>query len=570
LQNQSLTLPILEVHPWVARKRRFNRRFKGLPLPLVLVTIAPLFHLEVAMQSQPVWRWWRPGDLDGFFGLFVDNLIQLMLIVVLCTHVLGMPESLVYGRILPGAAVSLLVGNLFYAWQAKRLAIQRGNHDVTALPYGINTLSLFAFVLFVMLPVVQRTGDPELAWQMGLVACFGSGLIELGGAFVARTIKAITPRAALLATLAGIAITFISMDFTFRIFADPLLGFAPLGLILLQYFGRVRLPWGLPAGLLALVLGTVIAWLLGRMDAGQLAQAFHLSFYPPIPAFDALLSGMADPTWIGFLAIVVPMGVFNLIGSMQNLESAEAAGDCYPVRSSLAANGVGTLAAAAFGSCFPTTIYIGHPGWKGMGAGAGYSVANGVVITLLIGLGLVGFVNALIPIEAGAAILLWIGLVIAAQAFQSTPHLHAPAVAVGLIPSLAGWGLLMLESGLRAAGSNVGSVGIEALSRQLPIQGMIALNQGFILSSMLLAGLTVQLLEGRFRAAVGWATAAALIAATGLTHGYAVTEHGIVNAYGPAVTWPFVVGYLAMATVFVLMGRGGVAPSRAQSTPEAS
>jgi len=108
------------------------------------------------------------------------------------------------------------------------------------------------------------------------------------------------------------------------------------------------------------------------------------------------------------------------------------------------------------------------------------------------------------------------------------------------------------------------------LSRQLPIQGMIALNQGFILSSMLLAGLTVQLLEGRFRAAVGWATAAALIAATGLTHGYAVTEHGIVNAYGPAVTWPFVVGYLAMATVFVLMGRGGVAPSRAQSTPEAS
>lgn len=29
-------------------------------------------------------QWWRPGDLDGFFGLFVDNLIQLILIVVLC------------------------------------------------------------------------------------------------------------------------------------------------------------------------------------------------------------------------------------------------------------------------------------------------------------------------------------------------------------------------------------------------------------------------------------------------------------------------------------------------------
>ena len=72
--------------------------------------------------------WFVRGDIDGFFGLALDNLIQLLLINYLCRskQVLGFPEWIVEGRILPGAAVSLLVGNLFYAWQAKRLADRTG------------------------------------------------------------------------------------------------------------------------------------------------------------------------------------------------------------------------------------------------------------------------------------------------------------------------------------------------------------------------------------------------------------------------------------------------------------
>src|SRR6266700_652784 len=69
------------------------------------------------------------GDLDGFFGLAIDNLVQLLLIEELCKRVLGFPEDLLYGRVLPGAAVSLLVGNLFYAWQAHRLAARTGLAD---------------------------------------------------------------------------------------------------------------------------------------------------------------------------------------------------------------------------------------------------------------------------------------------------------------------------------------------------------------------------------------------------------------------------------------------------------
>ena len=60
-------------------------------------------------------RWFVRGDIDGFFGLALDNLVQLLLIDSLCQHVLKFPPALLYGQILPGVAVSLLVGNLFYA-----------------------------------------------------------------------------------------------------------------------------------------------------------------------------------------------------------------------------------------------------------------------------------------------------------------------------------------------------------------------------------------------------------------------------------------------------------------------
>src|SRR5436190_19250629 len=146
------------------------------------------------------------------------------------------------------------------------------------------------------------------------------------------------------------------------------------------------------------------------------------------------------------------MGLFNVLGSLQNIESAEAAGDSYETRSALAINGLGSLAAALFGSAFPTTIYIGHPGWKALGARAGYSVLNGAFVTIICVTGTLAWIAWAIPIDAGMAIVLWIGMMIVAQAFQATPREHAPAVVVGLLPGIGAWGALMAKNGLRAAG----------------------------------------------------------------------------------------------------------------------
>ncbi len=63
--------------------------------------------------------------------------------------------------------------------------------------------------------------------------------------------------------------------------------------------------------------------------------------------------------------------------------------------------------------------------------------------------------------------------------------------------------------------------------------------------------MTVALVEKHYRAAAAWAFTAALVSATGLMHGYRIVDGAIVNAYGPSYTWPFVIGYLSMAAIFV-------------------
>jgi AGZA family xanthine/uracil permease-like MFS transporter len=236
------------------------------------------------------------GDIDGFFGLALDNLVQLLLIDTLCRTVLGFSPELIYGRILPGAAVSILIGNLAYSRQARQLAARTGRPDVCALPYGINTVSLIAHVFLIMLPakaIAEKAGlpDPErIAWQAGLLATLGTGLIEVAAAFVAERVRKATPRAALLSTLAGIAIAFISGGFLFRTFARPVVGLTTFGIVLLTYFGRVRFKGRIPGGLAAVAIGTALSWAIGLAPVGPRPDpsALHLL----IPVFDDILAAL--------------------------------------------------------------------------------------------------------------------------------------------------------------------------------------------------------------------------------------------------------------------------------------
>jgi len=512
-------------------------------------------------------RWFVRQDIDGFFGLGLDNLIQILVIVSLTQGVLNFPSEIVYGRILPSVAISLIVGNVYYSWLAYQRGKAEGRDDITALPYGINTISLFVYIFLVMLPVQSQamadgasaTEAAEMAWQAGMVACLGSGMIELGGAWIGDRVRRFTPRAALLATLAGIALTFLGLNYLLRTYAYPVVAMVPLFIVFLTYFGKVefRIPGTrgvIPGGLLAVLLGVALAWLTGLVswDTDAFAtQVDPIGFYIP-------------KIWIGeiweqrgillsFFSVILPMGLFNLVGSLQNLESAEAAGDRYPTAPCLAVNGIGSIVAALFGSCFPTTIYIGHPGWKEMGARVGYSWLNGLIMGLFCLTGTIGVLSFFIPIESGMAIVLWIGIAIAIQSVTATPQHHIPAVMIGMMFGIAGWAAGIAKNGLRAAGlgnpERPFSQEVVAAFQQNDtyITGAFALEQGLVFSAMILATMVVYIGERHFGKAAVWSLIAAALAWVGLIHSYQWTIGDTVSQLGWGVGAAWTTGYILVA-----------------------
>ncbi len=506
--------------------------------------------------------WFVRGDLDGFFGLAVDNLVQILLIVALTRGLLHFPDALVFGRILPGIAMSLLVGNFYYGWQARVLAARTGREDVTALPFGINTPSIFAYVFLVMLPVWIGSSDlptaerAERAWQAGLTACFLSGIIEAAGALVGERIRKHTPRAALLSALSGIALAFIAMDFLFRIYAHPLVGLIGFGFVLGHYMSGRSLPFGIPAGLLAVLLGTFAAWIF--KDPTLPVISIPWGFALPESSLTALLAGFGLPGLGSAWTVILSMGLLNVLGTLQNIESAEAAGDAYPVPATMLINGLATGVAACFGSCFPTTVYIGHPGWKAMGARSGYSIANGLFWAAVILPGFAPLLARSVPVEAGAGIVVWIAIVITAQAFQATPARHAPAIALGFFPALAAWGVVIVTGALRAVDIIPDAKNLSRIdgSGAFVISGALHLWAGFLFTSTLWAALGCDLIDRKFKAAAGWATLAAVLSCFGLIHGVRITPVGPVETLAlGAAGWEIPASYAVIALVFLLQGR---------------
>ncbi len=495
-------------------------------------------------------RWFVPGDLDGFFGLFFSGFPDLILIASLAP-LCGLPLELVSTRIMPAVAISILSGNLFYAWQAHRLAERTGRADVTAIPFGVNTPTIFAYVFLIMVPVYVRTGDSQLAWHLGVFACFVSGIVQTAGAFCTDWLRSHTPRAALLCPLAGIAMSFLCLGFILQIFQVPELALLPAVIILAVYASRIRLPFQMPGGLLCILAGLILIALL---------KAFHFYHLPAAPPLLALGVHLPQPINIfeflrhgegwKYLSVILPMSTLDTIVSLQILESVKVAGDDYPTRPSLLVNGLATLGAAVFGSPFPTTLYFGHLAHKGYGARVGYSILNGLATFLICTTGLISPILHFVPLEVVAIVIVWFGLVMVAQAFQEVPKSHCIAVAFGLIPMLASWGLQLVDLALRTGGSSLFQAAPK-FGEQLAIYGLIALSQGALLVSMIWAAALAYMLDRRFLQAAGWLFAGAALSFGGVIHAYDLTPDGIVNKLAFLAAPEFTVSYAAGALFLV-------------------
>lgn len=472
-------------------------------------------------------------------------------------------------RVLPAMAVGLLFGNIFYAWQARRMGLSLGRNDVTAMPYGINLLPIFFFIFYVMLPTQQialsngmsKAEADLIAWKAGVIACMGSGLIEVIGSFFLHYLRRVTPRAALLSALAAVGIFFIAADYCFRAYAYPEIGIPTLLLTLYFFYGGVRLRWNVPGGLIVLVVGVTIAWIthwIGfRSPIDALSESsLQLGVYLPAPYGLEALGAWRE--MIAYAAVILPMGLINVVGSMQVIEAAAAAGDDFEPRQTLVVNGFGSLLTAGLGSPFPTTLFIGHLGMKQIGARAGYSLINGFAMCLLCLTGSLGLLSQFIPIEAGMAILIWVGFTIGAQAFQAVPREHAPAVIAGLLPGVGAFIALVVKRVLGAVG--YGSEELPFSSElfvllrdkgNLFAEGVFALEQGWLYCSIVLTSVMVAIIDRKFTVMMGWLVAGGALAAVGIFHNYEIIGNDITSQLGPA--WQWLIGYLLALSMLYLV-----------------
>lgn len=491
-------------------------------------------------KPAPTVAWWTRGDTNAFFGLGFNILVNVLTLTGLMIGVIAVPAGDVLGTVLPALGVALILGNLYYTFLARRLAKRSNRSDVTALPYGPSVPHMFIVVFVVMLPVYLNTDNAVQAWSAGLAWAFMIGVIVMIGAFVGPYIRKLTPRAAMLGTLAGISITFISMRPAAQMWEAAWIGLPVLAIILIGFFTDVKLPFGIPVGLAALLVGTAIGWAGGYMSAPDVGQAFSdIAVGVPDLRLDLLFSGLSNLAPL--LGTAIPLGVYNFTEAMSNVESAAAAGDNYNLRSVLLADGAGAVVGSAFGSPFPPAVYIGHPGWKDAGGRASYSLASGLMIGIFCFVGLFGILDALLPVPAIVPILLYIGLLIGAQAFQAVPRLHAIAVVAALLPNLAEWAKTQVDNALNAAGTSASEVGMEALNGAgVVYEGLKTLGEGAVLVGLILGTMVTFILDKKFRYAAIAATVGAALSFIGLIHAPEVSW-----AASPAVA----LGYLFFAAV---------------------
>lgn len=486
-------------------------------------------------------KYFVKSDWNGFFGLFTNNLTNILVMASLLTVVVGLPGSIVYGRILPAVGLSIFIASVYYSFMAIKLAKKEQRNDVTALPAGTSVPHMFLIVFLVIGPVYWATDNAYLAWGAGLVWSLMEGIIELIGSMFGAKLREILPRAAMLGSLAGVSITYIALNPAFSIFAIPYIGLVALAIVLLGWVGKAKMPFNIPVGLVAILAGIVLGWTSGLMTFGALEESFSsLIFGFPIPSITRLVDGFSDA--LPFLAAAVPLGIYNFFETIDNCESASVAGDHYSTKEAMIADGTTTILGSLFGNPFPTAIFIGHPGWKEAGARIGYSFANGLAIFILTVFGIISLLLNIVPVVAILPILLYIGIVITTQAFTSVDHKYAPAVVLAIVPWLADWTKNAVDIAIGEAGTSAPEIGFDALNiAGLDYIGMMNLGAGSIIVGILLGSITVFVIDHKYH----YAGLTALIAAT-------LSFFGIIHAATLQINANFqmTLGYIFMAFIF--------------------
>lgn len=500
-------------------------------------------------------RWFTSGDINGFFGLMVDNLTVMAIMGGILIFGFKFPAEIVYTKMFPGTALGVLFGDLVYTMMGYRLARQEGRGNVTAMPLGLDTPSSIGIVLTVLGPAFleyQKTmavnDAAMMTWYLGMATMINIGIIKLVFSFAGKWLQKLIPMAGLLGSLAGIGIALIGLLPMIKIFKLPVEGILSLGLVLYTLVAGIRLPGKVPGVLGAVLVGTVLHYLL---PGAEFPKAEFSGGFPFLRL--EFLKAYSDS--LNYLPVAFPFAILTVIGGVNVTESARVGGDDYDTRQILLVEAAATLLAGACGGVAQSTPYIGQPAYKAMGARLGYTAFTGLFVGLGGIVGYLGFFTKLIPEAVLAPILIFVALDIVVQAFLATPAKHAPAVALAHVPTLAR--LLAIELGIFIPQANMPDLlkpGPEGIS---DIQVIFALGNGFILTGMLWGAFLSELIDRRLLRSALYLGILAVLTAPGIIHS-AQPDGKMYNplaldAATQMVPKLFCGGYLLLAVVFIAL-----------------
>ncbi len=559
------------------------------------------------------YRWASSGDLNAYFGLLLDNMAGLVLMVGLLVGGFGIPSDFVLSRMVPGTAIGVLVGNLLYFFLALRLANKTGRQDVTAMPLGLDTPSIFGLSIFVVgaaySTALQSGSLPEqaaiYAWHIGICCMIYTGLFKLVCAFAGAWVRKVIPRAGLFGSLTSIALVIISFIPLVDVFREPIVGLVALAIVLTSLVGQVPMPFKIPGTLAALIVGGVLHYIQLFVTGQPFATLESLA--PGLPPTE-WMSALGFDWWkqmgaaVNYLPVAIPFALGTVVGGIDCTESASAAGDNYSTGQILGVEAFATLIAGLFGGVTQTTPYIGHPAYKTMGGRAAYVLGTAITIGAVGLLGGFSYFYLLIPKAAVYPILIFVGLEISAQSFLATPKRHYPALVLACVPALAflaylyadqllgGFGIQSvtensslrpeLQQALDSLAANAG--GDPQLTKHLKtiessfqirpdllsdLQTVHILKQGFILTSLLWASALAMAIDRRMNQAAIFTAIAGLFTLFGLIHS-PLSNNALFLPMGiPGLSESWVLpkekmssmlhlafGYFATSSLFVLWG----------------
>jgi adenine/guanine/hypoxanthine permease len=520
------------------------------------------------------YRWAATGDVNAFFGLMLDNVMNLVILAGILIFVFGFPEDLVYRRMFPGTALGVMFGDLVYTWMAFRLARREGRSDVTAMPLGLDAPSTIGMAFTVLGPayLAAKARMPEheaaiSAWHVGMACMILIGLFKVGMSFVGGAIQRMMPGAGLLGSLAGIGIALMGVLQLGDILLEPVVGMISLTIIFYALIARVRLPFNAPGVLASVVVGAAVYYLMRTLGVLQHplpppTLSFPVGF--PLPTL-GFIEGM-PVALTQYIPMAIPFAILTVVGGINVTESARLAGDDYRTRDILLTEAIATLIAGVCGGVSQSTPYIGHPAYKAMGGRAAYTLACALFVGLGGMLGYIPLMAKILPLACLAPILIFVAYDIVAQSFHATPPSHAAAVCFAIFPSVAQLLRITLDkansTGLFLRSALEPAVVAEQAKIPLGFADnfgvFVMLANGFILTAMLWGALLAFLIDHRFAASATTLAMCSALSFFGVIHSVLPTG-GIylpwsAALHGSVAPYHWAASYALVAVMIVALG----------------